>query len=117
MRSTTPYSPTRLWILMATDLMAMIWMQAVGPWLDHTSRLTATATLGGHHLVVLAIAGAGFAMLVVVALLTNGFTETSPRLTFATNVACILSVVALTGLIAFVLAALLSRLLFGRFRP
>jgi hypothetical protein len=111
------HAATRLWVLMATDLMTVIWMDAAGPWLDRTSPLTATATLGGHHLVVLVIAAVGFVMLATLALLTEGFTKSSPRLTLATNVACIVSVVALTGLIALVLAALLSRLVFGRLRP
>jgi hypothetical protein len=112
-----PRHTTRLWVLMATDLMTAIWMYSFGPWLDETSRLTATTTLGGHHQIVLVIAAAGFVTLAVLALLTDGFTKTSRNLTLATNVACVLSVVALAGLIAFVIAALLSRLLFGRFRP
>jgi hypothetical protein len=35
----------------------------------------------------------------------------------ATNVACVISVIALAGLIAFVLVALLSRVIFGKLRP
>jgi hypothetical protein len=66
---------------------------------------------------VLVIAAGGFAMLAVLAVLTDGFTKTTRNLTLATNIACVLSVVALAGLIAFILVALLSRLLFGRLRP
>ncbi|WP_143465949.1 hypothetical protein [Kribbella sp. ALI-6-A] len=106
-----------MWALMAADLMAVVWMHTFGPWLDQSSRLTATATLGGHHLVVLGFAAAGFLMLAALALLTEGFTKTTPKLTLATNAACVVSVVAVAGLIAFVLVALLSRLLFGKLRP
>lgn len=106
-----------LWALMAADLMAVVWMQTFGPWLDHSSRFTATATLGGHHLVVLTFAALGFLMLAALALVTEGFTKTTPRLTLATNIACLASVIALAGLVALVVAALLSRLLFGKLRP
>lgn len=116
-RRSLPRHSTLLWVVMAADLMTVIEIQAIGEWLDTTSRLTAMATLGGHHVVVEVIAAAGFLLLAALALLTDGFTRISRRLALATNVACVLSVVALVGLIAFVLAALLSRVLFGRLRP
>lgn len=115
-RSAT-HSAVTLWILMAADLMAVIWMYTFGPWLDHSSRLTATATLGGHHWIVLAFAAAGFLTLASLAMLTEGFTKTSTRLTMAINGACVVSVIALAGLVAFVLVALLSRVVFGKLRP
>ncbi|ADB29767.1 hypothetical protein Kfla_0646 [Kribbella flavida DSM 17836] len=119
--STTTRSTSRsgisMWALMAADLMTVVWMHTFGPWLDHSSRLTSTATLGGHHLIVLVFAAVGFTMLAGLALLSEGFTKSTPRLTLATNVACIVSVVALAGLVAFVLVALLSRLVFGKLRP
>ncbi|WP_344176361.1 hypothetical protein [Kribbella lupini] len=102
---------------MAADLMAVIWMYTFGPWLDQSSRLTATATLGGHHWIVLAFAATGFLMLAGLALLTEGFTKTTTKLTLATNAARVVSVVALAGLIAFVLVALLARVVFGKLRP
>ena len=108
---------TRLWLLMAADLMTVIWMDAVGPWLDKTSALTAVATLGGHHVLVLVIAVVAFGMLATLAIATNGFTVMDRSMTVATNVACVLSIVALTGLITFVLAGLISRFVFGWLRP
>ncbi|WP_405070767.1 hypothetical protein OG558_14700 [Kribbella sp. NBC_01510] len=106
-----------LWFVMAADLATVIWMHTVGSWLDRTSKFTATATLGGHHIVVLVLAAIGFAILATLAILTDGFTRSTPRLSLARNVACIISVVALTGLLALILAGLLSRILFGRLRP
>ncbi len=120
MGATTPVtsrSATRMWALLIADLVTVVWMHAVGPWLDRTSPLTATATLGGNHLVVLALAAIGFAVLATLALLTEGFTMSNPTLTLAKNAACIISAVALAGLLAFILAALLSRVVFGRFLP
>jgi hypothetical protein len=106
-----------LWFVMAADLATVVWMHTVGSWLDRTSKFTATATLGGHHIVVLVLAAIGFAILATLAILTDGFTRTTPRLSLARNAACIISVVALTGLLALILAGLLSRILFGRLRP
>ena len=114
---TMPRQSTRMWVLMATDLMTVIWMDAVGPWLDRTSPLTAVATLGGHHVAVLVIAVVAFGMLATLAIATCGFTVMNRSTTVATNVACVLSIVALTGLITFVLAALIGRLVFGWLRP
>ena len=106
-----------LWFVMAADLATVVWMHTVGSWLDETSKFTATATLGGHHIVVLVLAAIGFAMLATLAVLTDGFARSTPRLALARNVACIVSVLALTGVVALVLAGLLSRILFGRLRP
>lgn len=106
-----------LWFVMAADLATVVWMHTVGPWLDTSSKLTATATLGGHHIVVLVLAAIGFAMLATLAILTDGFVRSTPRLSLVKNVACVISVVALTGLLAFIIASLLSRVLFGRLRP
>lgn len=113
----TSRSTTGMWVLMAADLMAVIWMHTFGPWLDHSSRLTSTATLGGHHLIVMVSAGIGFSMLAALAILTEGFTKSDARMAIATNVACVISVIALAGLIAFVLVALFSRVIFGKLRP
>ncbi|MFK4084002.1 hypothetical protein ACI2LF_07835 [Kribbella sp. NPDC020789] len=105
------------WFLMVSDLATAIWMHTVGPWLDHTSKFTATGTLGGHHLLLLIIALTGFLMLAVVAVCTDNFTHTTPRLALLRNLACIISVIALAGMLALLLTALLSRLLFGHLRP
>lgn len=106
-----------LWFVMAADLAAVIWLYTFGDWLDHASKLTATATLGGHHYIVLAAAAIAFLTLATVAILTDGFTRTTRTLTILKTAACILSLTVLTGLAALLLAALLSRLLFGSLRP
>jgi hypothetical protein len=106
-----------LWFVMAADLATVVWMYTVGSWLDHTSKFTATATLGGHHILVLVLAAIAFATLAILTLMTDGFAHTTPRLSLARNLACIISVVALTGLVALILASILSRILFGRLRP
>jgi len=111
-RSTTIY-----WFLMVSDLATAIWMYTVGSWLDSTSKFTATGTLGGHHVLLLIVALIGFLMLATLAVLTDNFTHSTPKLALARNVACIISIVALTGLIALILMALLSRVLFGPLRP
>ncbi|MFD7153962.1 hypothetical protein ACFV9C_05160 [Kribbella sp. NPDC059898] len=100
--------------MMAADLAAVIWLYTFGAWLDHDSKLTATATLGGHHYIVLTAAATAFLILATVAILTDGFTRTTRPLTIAKTAACILS---LTGLAALLLAALIGRLLFGPLRP
>ncbi|MFF1817323.1 hypothetical protein ACFVWG_08510 [Kribbella sp. NPDC058245] len=105
------------WFLMVSDLATAIWMHTVGPWLDHTSKFTATGTLGGHHLILQIIALTGFLMLAALAVCTDNFTQTTPRLALLRNLACIISVVALTGMLALLLTTLLSRVLFGHLRP
>ncbi len=111
-RPTTIY-----WFLMVSDLATAIWMYTVGSWLDTTSKFTATGTLGGHHILLLIVALTGFLMLAALAVLTDNFTHSTPKLALARNIACIISIVALTGLLALILMALLSRLLFGPLRP
>lgn len=55
---------------MALDVMAVAWMLAAGGWLDaHVP----VVTLGGHHVVVLGLAAAGFGLLAVLAVATRGF--------------------------------------------
>lgn len=116
MRSRTK-SSFILWFLMAADLATAIWMYTVGDWLDHTSKLTATATFGGHHYAVLIAAAAAFLTLATLAILTEGFTKTTRPLTVIQTAACILSLTVLTGLTALLLAALLTRLIAGPLRP
>ncbi|NIK54794.1 hypothetical protein [Kribbella shirazensis] len=106
-----------LWFVMAADLATVIWMYTFGEWLDHASKLTATATLGGHHYIVLTTAAIAFLTLATVAVLSDGFTTTTRPLTIAKTIACIISVIALTGLAALLLTTLLSRLLFAHLRP
>ena len=106
-----------LWFLMAADLATVIWMYTLGEWLDHASKFTATATLGGHHYVVLATAAVAFTTLAAVAIVSDGFTKTTRPLAIARTAACVLSLTALTGLVALLLAALVARLLVGPLRP
>jgi hypothetical protein len=105
------------WFLMVSDLATVIWMYTVGSWLDRTSRFTATGTLGGHHTILLIVALIGFLMLAVLAVLTDNFAYTTPKLALLRNIACIISVIALTGLLALILFSLLSRVVFGPLRP
>jgi hypothetical protein len=103
----------RLWILAALDMVAVAWMIAVGTWLDRTSRLTAVITLGGHHVIVLIMAIAGFLMLASGAVLTNGFRYASKlRLTLITA-GCVISVAALAGALSVLLLSTLGALLLG----
>ncbi len=105
------------WFLMVSDLATVIWMYTLGSWLDNASRFTATTTLGGHHIILLIIALIGFLMLAVLAVLTDNFTRSTPRLALARNLACIISIIALTGMVALILITLLGRLLLGPLRP
>ena len=66
-----------LWALMLSDVMVVAWMLSAGDWLDQASPVTEVVTLGGHHLLVLWLAVAGFALLGGVALLTGGFAVAS----------------------------------------
>src|SRR5947199_233109 len=59
-----------LWVLAALDVMVVAWMLSAGDWLDRTAPVV---TLGGHHVVVLWLAVAGFVLLAGMALLTGGF--------------------------------------------
>jgi hypothetical protein len=102
---------------MAADLATAIWMYTFGDWLDHASKLTATATLGGHHYIVLTAAAAAFLTLATVAILTDNFTNPTRATTIAQTAACLLSLTVLTGVVALLLTTLLSRLLFGPLRP
>ena len=63
-----------LWVLALLDVMTVAWMLSAGEWLDRFSPVTAVITLGGHHLVVLGLALAGFVTLTALTLLTGAFT-------------------------------------------
>jgi hypothetical protein len=103
----------RLWILAALDMVAVAWMIAVGTWLDRTSGVTRVITLGGHHVIVLIMAIAGFLILAGSAVWTNGFrTASKLRLTLITA-GCIISVAALAGALSVILLLTVGALLFG----
>ena len=99
-----------LWLLMVADLAVVLWMQAVGEWLDHFSTVTAVATLGGHHVAVMVLAGSAFAILAGTATLTGGFTTMSRPQSVLVALACVLSVVVLAGMLSFLVVAVILRL-------
>jgi hypothetical protein len=104
----------RLWAVAVLDMMAIAWMIAAGDWLDQrTFRFAEVITLGGHHLLVLILAAAGFAMLAVLAVLTDGFAAASRLEIALLTIACTISVVALAGALSAVLALVIVALLLG----
>ena len=82
--------------------MAAAWMISAGDWLDHQSRVSAAVTLGGHHLVVLWLAGFAFAVLAVVAPTSGGFAVVNRPQLAALSVAGAESAVALAGILSVV---------------
>jgi hypothetical protein len=103
----------RLWMVTALDMVAVAWMIAVGNWLDQTSRLTAVITLGGHHVLVLIMALAGFALLASGAVVTNGFRSANKLGLTLITVGCIVSVATLAGALSILLLFMLAALLLG----
>jgi hypothetical protein len=103
-----------LWIVAILDMTAVAWLLAgVGTWLDRASRLTAVFTLGGHHLVVLIMAIAGFLLLAGAAVLTEMFTSASKLDLTLITVACIVSVIALAGALSVILLVMGGAVLLG----
>jgi hypothetical protein len=103
----------RLWTVAVLDMTAVAWMIAIGNWLDDTSRLTAVITLGGHHMVVLIMALAGFLLLAIAALLTGGFASAGKLEITLITVACVISVVALSGALSLLVLLVAAALLLG----
>lgn len=92
-----------LWAVAVADVMAVAWMLSAGEWLDRYSSVTAVATLGGNHLVVLWLATAGFTVLALLTGLTRALT-TVRRIHVPFLVAgTVLSAVALSGVLSVVL--------------
>lgn len=89
-----------LWVVATLDVMAASWMIAAGDWLDRYSRVTSVVTLGGHHVVVLWLALAGFAILAVLAPLTNGFATANGVHLVALSIAGVASVAAFAGMLS-----------------
>jgi hypothetical protein len=113
-----------LWALAIADVMNVAWMLSAGGWLDRSSQLTAVATLGGHHLVVLWLALAGFAILAVMTLVTGAMADVRRvhvpfvvlgALVSAVGLGGALSVVLLTVGVALLVALVGSVLFGGRF--
>jgi hypothetical protein len=97
-----------LWALAVLDVMVVAWMLSAGDWLDAT---TPVVTLGGHHLVVLWLAIAGFALLAVMALLTGGFVVARRELVPFVVLSGLVSVVALGGVLSALLLVVLAVLM------
>lgn len=95
-----------LWSLALLDVMAIAWMLAAGDWFDRTSRLTSVVTLGGHHALVLWLAGAGLVALLVAAAMTGGFLWAGPVARGAIAVAGGVSAIAVGGIVS--IAALVA---------
>jgi hypothetical protein len=93
--------------------MAVAWMAAAGPWLDETSRVTAVVTLGGHHHLVMLLAGIGFVTLAVLAPITEGFNSAGTLEVALISIACMVSVIALAGILSVVLLVVGSGFLVG----
>jgi hypothetical protein len=102
-----------LWIVAMLDAMAIAWTLSAGEWLDQTSRLTEVATLGGHHQLVLTLAVGGFVMLAGLAVVTDGFTHAGGPQPALITLACMISVVALSGAISVILLLAAAALLLG----
>jgi hypothetical protein len=103
----------RLWIVATLDMVAVTWMLAVGHWFDKTSWLTAVITLGGHHRFVLIMALVGFTMLAGLAVLTRAFSSANRLELTLILIACVISIVALAGVLSVVLLLASSALLLG----
>jgi hypothetical protein len=109
--------PARTYLALAAGAVNVLWMAVFGSWLDHTSRLTSVASLGGHHVLVMLLAGTSCVALGLLAPLTAGFTLFTRTQAALRAGACVLSLIAALGvvslLLGFVLAVLLSRLVLG----
>ena len=97
-----------LWALVVLDVMVVAWMLSAGDWLDHASPVTAVVTLGGHHVVVLWLAIAGFVLLGAMALLTGGFAEARRTHMPFVVLSALVSVVALGGVLSALLFVVIA---------
>lgn len=91
-----------LWLVCLLDAMTLVWMVALGDWLDSALLITSVTTFGGRHEIVLAIALVGFLLLAGLAPVTRGFAVASHAQYAAMAVAGVLSVVALAGVISII---------------
>jgi hypothetical protein len=97
-----------LWVLAVLDVMVVAWMLSAGEWLDRSAPVV---TLGGHHVIVLWLAVAGFVLLGVMAVLSGGFTVARRELVPFVVLSALVSVVALAGVLSAVLIVVLGVLL------
>jgi cytochrome c oxidase subunit IV len=91
--------------LAVLDMATAALLLGAGDWIDQTSGLTSVISLGGNHKLVLIMAIASFVMLATLASLTEAFAAPSD-LQFALIVFfCMVSIVALSGVLAILLLA------------
>jgi hypothetical protein len=110
-------APYLLWGLVVVDLVALLWMLALGDWTDRWLPFGRLLTLDGHPTLVIVLAAIGIGILVVLALLTQRFTAATPLENGALSLAGVLSVgpaVSVLGIVmlafaCFVILALLIR--------
>jgi lysylphosphatidylglycerol synthetase-like protein (DUF2156 family) len=104
------------WIITVLDGVTIAWMLTVGPWLDRQHNLLAMVTWDGHHQAIVIGTACALGVLAVSAPLTRGFSAGSPVLFAVVVVACLVSIVAMAGLLALALpaAALVLCLALGR---
>jgi hypothetical protein len=102
-----------LWVVAVLDMVGLAWMLALGDWLDDASSVTAVMTLGGRHLLVLGLAGAGFLLLMALAWPTHGFREASRVQLGLVILGCAVSIVALAGGLSTLLLVLTGALVLG----
>ena len=103
----------RLWVLAILDMVVVAWMIAAGPWLDRASTVTTVITLGGRHWLVLAMASAGFVLMVGLAIVTQGYMTVTRLQRALITLACAVSVVALAGALSTVLLMITAALVLG----
>jgi hypothetical protein len=102
-RASLPAGTRRLlWLVCLLDAMALVWMVALGDWLDSALLITSVITFGGRHEIVLTIALVGFLLLAGLAPVTRGFAVASRAQYAAMAVAGVLSVIALAGVISVI---------------
>jgi lysylphosphatidylglycerol synthetase-like protein (DUF2156 family) len=93
------------WIITVLDGMTIAWMLTVGSWLDKQHNLLAMATWDGHHQAIVIGVSCALAVLAVIAPLTRGFSAGSSVLFAVVVAACLVSIVAMAGLLALALPA------------
>jgi hypothetical protein len=101
-RPVPPRTRRGLWVLATVDVMAAVWMITAGEWFSTTSTLTSVITLGGHHWVVLTLAGTGFLLLAAMAPMSGGFVEVDRVQAVLIAVAGAVSAAALAGVASIV---------------
>jgi hypothetical protein len=97
----SPKTVRWIWAAALADVMAVVWMYAAGEWFD-AHLVTSVITLGGHHRLVLWLAGVGFGTITVIAVATEGFASTGRVESTAICLACLASAVALAGFLSVI---------------